>query len=251
MPHGIKTKGVDRLGGAVRSGLDGNGTLLDLPVVLTVKDPARAKEVETKGEHIVVNETGVNGEETHHGNHIPTGVHTSCHLAKLGLVVGLLVPKEVEAGAQEEETVTDITVHDTEEEGEGGGCEEGGVGLSITGNTVRVHELLVTVGELVGGEMGGRSRPGLGDLVNVRGHVGVHAGMRTSDGVTELGGRFGDHPTLATEHAGNVRLEHVERVVDGLLADDDPCPALGVTGEHLAKTETSVLILEKDGARVD
>ena len=251
VPHGIETEGVHRLSGTILGGLDGNSTLLDLSVVLTIKDPSRSEEVEAKGEHIVVNETSVNGEEAHHGDHVATSVEAGSHLAELGLVVGLLVPEEVKTGAEEEETVADISVHDTEEEGEGSSGEEGGVGLPIPGNTVGVDELLVAVGELVGGEVGGRGRPGLGDLLDVGGHVGVHAGVGTSDGLADVGGRLGDDPSLATEHARDVGLEHVEGVVDGLLADDDPGPALGVAGEHLAQAEAGVLVLEKDGAGVD
>jgi len=251
VPHGIETEGVNGLGGTKLGGLNGDSALLDLSVVLTIEDPSRSEEVEAEGEHIVVNKTSVDGEEAHHDDHIATGMEAGCHLAELGLVVGLLVPEEVNAGAEEEETVADISVHNTEEEGEGGSGEEGGVGLPITGNTVGVDELLVAVRELVGGEVGGRGRPGLGDLLDVGGHVGVHAGVGPGDGLADLGGRLGDDPTLAAEHAGHVGLEHVEGVVDGLLTDDDPGPALGVAGEHLAQAEAGVLVLEEDGAGVD
>ena len=40
-------------------------------------------------------------------------------------------------------------------------------------------------------------------------------------------------------------------MVDGLLPDDDPGPALGVAGEHLAEAEAGVLVFQEDGAGVD
>ena len=189
MPHGIQAEGVHGLGGAVLRGLLGNGAVFHLAAVLSLEEPARAEEVEAEREHVVVNQPSVDGEEAHHGDHVAAGVQAGCHLAKLGLVVGLLVPEEVQAGAEKEEAVTDVSVHDPEEEGEGGGGEEGGVSLPVPGNSVGVDELLVAVRELVGGEVGGGGGPGLGDLVDVGGHVLVHVGVGADDGLADLGGR--------------------------------------------------------------
>ena len=65
--------------------------------------------------------------------------------------------------------MTNISVHDTEKEGEGCCREESRVGLPITWNTVRVDELLVSVGELVGMKVRRRRRPGLRNKVHKTG----------------------------------------------------------------------------------
>mmetsp|Transcript_29567 Transcript_29567/g.59687 ORF Transcript_29567/g.59687 Transcript_29567/m.59687 type:complete len:339 (-) Transcript_29567:449-1465(-) len=178
-------------------------------------------------------------------------MESSSHLVQLGLVVLFFVPEEVETCAEEEQSVPNISVHDSKQEGESRRSEQGRVGLSIPGNAIRVHELLISVRELVGGEVRRGGGPRLGHLIHVTGHVVVHVAVSAVDAHADVVKGLGNHPSLSAKHTRDIGLEHVEGVVDGLLAKDDPSPALGVLREHLAETETSVLVLEKDGARVD
>ena len=75
--------------------------------------------------------------------------------------------------------------------------------------------------------------------------------MSFVDGVNHFIEGFGNDPTFTAEHARNVGLEHVQRVVNCLLAKDNPRPAFSVLGQHLAQTEASVLVLQKDSAGID
>mmetsp|Transcript_30324 Transcript_30324/g.44288 ORF Transcript_30324/g.44288 Transcript_30324/m.44288 type:complete len:246 (-) Transcript_30324:619-1356(-) len=146
--------------------------------------------------------------------------------------------------------MSNISVHDTKEEGKGGGCEESRVGLTIPGDTIRVDKLLVTIGELVGGKVRRRSRPRFGHLINVTGHIHVHIRVSAVDGITHIVSVFCNDPTFTTEHTRYIRFEHVEGVVDGLLTEDGPCPLVNRSGKQLTKTETSILILQKNSAGI-
>mmetsp|Transcript_17038 Transcript_17038/g.30848 ORF Transcript_17038/g.30848 Transcript_17038/m.30848 type:complete len:322 (+) Transcript_17038:774-1739(+) len=147
--------------------------------------------------------------------------------------------------------MTDISVHDSKEKGESCCRKEGRVGLSITRNTVRIDKLLVSVGKLVGGKVCGRSWPRLGNVIDKTGHGHVHVGVRTVDSVANFIKALGNDPTFTTKHTGHISLEHVERMVDTLFAKNNPSPLFSMLGQHLAKTEASILILEKDGTRIN
>jgi hypothetical protein len=56
---------------------------------------------------------------------------------------------------QQQHAVPKVTKHDSEEEGEGDNGEGGWVGLPVLGHTIRVHNLLEGVGDLVGLEVCG------------------------------------------------------------------------------------------------
>jgi hypothetical protein len=251
MPHRIKTEWVDGFSRTVFSNLGSNGTGFDSVLVLAFEFPAGSENVETEGKHIVVNTTSVDGEETHHDNHVTTHVHTSRHLTEATFVVLLLVVDKEETGTEQKETVTNISVHNSEEEWESGSRKEGRVGLPITWNTVGVDKLLVTVGKLVCHEMGRRGRPWLRDMVNEGRHCHIHVSVGLVDGDTDIIDTVSDNPTFTTEHTRNVVLELVEGVIDGLFAEDQPSPLFSALGEDLAKTEAGVLILEEDSAGVD
>mmetsp|Transcript_25713 Transcript_25713/g.71848 ORF Transcript_25713/g.71848 Transcript_25713/m.71848 type:complete len:783 (-) Transcript_25713:14-2362(-) len=251
VPHRIQTEWVDGFRTSVLCGGFGDVILLDGALVLSVECPAGAEQVEAKREAVVVDHTSVDGEEAHHDDHVATGMQSFKHLAELGVVVRLFVVEEVASAQEEEGSVTDITVHDSEKERESGGGEKGWVGLPITWDTVGVHELLVSVRELVGHVVGWWRWPRLRDVVHKTWHGHVHVGVGSLDGVLDLVEVLGDDPSLSAEHSGNVSLELVEGVVDRLLADDDPSPALGVLGKHLAETVSRVLVLQQDGAGID
>mmetsp|Transcript_30639 Transcript_30639/g.52321 ORF Transcript_30639/g.52321 Transcript_30639/m.52321 type:complete len:468 (+) Transcript_30639:1438-2841(+) len=146
--------------------------------------------------------------------------------------------------------MSNVTIHNTKQEWERGSSKQGRVRLPITGNTISVHKLLVAIGKLVRGKVSGRCGPRLGYLVHMAGHVVIHVAVSTVHTGSNILKRFGNDPSLPTEHTRDIRLEHVEGVVDRLLAEDNPRPALSVLGEHLAETEAGVLILEEDSTRI-
>lgn len=73
---------------------------------------------------------------------------------------------EIQTSEGEQSTVSDISVHDTEKERESSCSEEGRVSLSVSGDTVRVYELLECVRVLVYCEVGGGCGPTLGDFLH-------------------------------------------------------------------------------------
>mmetsp|Transcript_18011 Transcript_18011/g.38898 ORF Transcript_18011/g.38898 Transcript_18011/m.38898 type:complete len:246 (+) Transcript_18011:1612-2349(+) len=83
------------------------------------------------------------------------------------------------------------------------------------------------------------------------GHVVIHITVGTVHAGTHILERVGNDPPLSAEHARHIRLEHVEGVIHGLFSQYGPRPTLGVLCEHLAKTETRILILEEDRAGID
>mmetsp|Transcript_4608 Transcript_4608/g.6982 ORF Transcript_4608/g.6982 Transcript_4608/m.6982 type:complete len:235 (+) Transcript_4608:1105-1809(+) len=234
MPNGIKTEWVHRLCTSVISGRFSYSTILNSIVFLSLKRPTGTEQVKSKRKHIVVNETCVDGKESHHGDHVTSSVHTCSHLSKLRLVVCLFVPKEVETSTEKESSVSNISIHDSEKKWESSSSEKSGVRLTIPGNTVSVDKLLVSISELIGGEVSRRSRPGLGNLVDKRRLSEVHVCVSTSNTHLCLIQVLSDNPSLSTEHTSNIRLEHVQGVVDCLLANSDPRPLLNVLGKNLA-----------------
>mmetsp|Transcript_16910 Transcript_16910/g.31635 ORF Transcript_16910/g.31635 Transcript_16910/m.31635 type:complete len:316 (-) Transcript_16910:486-1433(-) len=147
--------------------------------------------------------------------------------------------------------MTNIAIHHTEEEWESGSSEQRRVRLTIPRNTICVDKLLVTVGKLVGGEVRWGGWPRFGNLVNETGHGHVHVGMSTVDTVTARFNGISNNPALASQHTRDVSLEHVERMIDCLLAKDNPRPPFAVLGEHLAQAKASVLILEQHSTGVN
>mmetsp|Transcript_328 Transcript_328/g.528 ORF Transcript_328/g.528 Transcript_328/m.528 type:complete len:457 (-) Transcript_328:100-1470(-) len=227
VPNRVEAEGVHGVAIAILTRHLRDVTLFGL---IAVKRPASPKQVEAEGEAIIVDETGVHGEESHHGNHVTTHVQSPRHLVELGLVILLLVPEKVKTRAEEEQTVSNVAVHDPEQEGESRRREQGGVGLPVPWNTIRVDKLLVPVGELVRRKVRGRRRPRLGHLIHVRRHVVIHVAVGAVHRGADVLEGFRDDPSLSAEHARDVRLEHVEGVVDRLLAEDDPRPAFRVLG---------------------
>ena len=251
MPHGVQTKGVHRFVRAISGSLTRNITFFDTSIVLTIKRKASSKEVDSEREAIVVDQTSVDGKETHHGNHVTTSVHAFTHFTKLGIVVGLFVPQEIATREEEEQTVTDISVHHPKQERECGSSEESRVGLPITGDSISVYKFLVAVGELVGSKVSGGSRPWLGHMVHQGRHGQVHVGVSTFHSLADGIKGFRNNPTFSSEHSRDIRLEHVEGVVDSLFAEHNPSPTFSVLGQELAETVAGVLIFQQDSAAID
>ena len=71
----------------------------------------------------------------------------------------------------------------------------------------------------------------------------VHVGMSTTNGHLNLINVLSNDPTLGTKHTSNIRLEHVQGVIDCLLSDGDPSPYFYVLCKDLAELVTCILIL--------
>mmetsp|Transcript_17252 Transcript_17252/g.37749 ORF Transcript_17252/g.37749 Transcript_17252/m.37749 type:complete len:245 (+) Transcript_17252:1509-2243(+) len=147
--------------------------------------------------------------------------------------------------------MTNIPVHNSEKEWESCRSEKRGVSFSITWDTVRVHELLVSVCELVSHKVRRRSRPRLGNVIDKTGHRHVHVGVSFLYTQFDLFEVFGNDPAFSTEHTRDISLEHVERVVNGFLFQDVPSPTFAVLSQHLAEAVASILVLQKDGTRIN
>ncbi len=89
VPNGIETKWVDRTSVSVRSSHFGYVSLFGFAVR---KRPAGSEKVQSEREAIVVDQTGVHGEKTHHGNHVTTGVETSGHFVQLCFIILFFIP---------------------------------------------------------------------------------------------------------------------------------------------------------------
>ncbi len=251
MPHRIQTKWVNRFVGTIFSSLVGNISFFDLHGVLTIEFPTTSEEIETKREAIVVDHTGINSEESHHQNHVTSEVETFRQLVALDAFGLLLVRDQHKTGEEQKHTVSNITIHNSEEEWESGSGKQGRVGFSITRNTVRVDKLLVSICELVGHKVGRRSRPRLRDVVDKTWHGHVHVGVSFLDGKLNLFEVLANDPSFSAEHARDISLEHVKGVVNSLLLQDVPSPTFAVLRKHLAESVTGILILQKDSSRVD
>mmetsp|Transcript_23169 Transcript_23169/g.54823 ORF Transcript_23169/g.54823 Transcript_23169/m.54823 type:complete len:609 (+) Transcript_23169:149-1975(+) len=250
VPDGVQSKWIDRFIRTVIGRLNSNVSFFHFAIVLAFELETSAKEVDSEGETIIIHHTSVHGKETHHRDHVTTRVHSLAHFTELGIVVRLFVPQEVASGKEEEQTVTNITVHNTKKKGKRGSCEEGGVCFSITRDTVSVDKLLVTVGELVCAKVSGRCWPRLGNVIDQTRHGQVHIAMGPFDGLTDGIERFRHNPSFSAEHTRDISLEHVEGVVYSLFAKDNPSPAFSVLGQQLAKAITSVLILQQNGSAI-
>ena len=95
--------------------------------------------------------------------------------------------------------MSNIPVHDPEKKRESRSSEERRVRFAVSGDTVGVDEFLVSVGELVGVEVGGGLGPWLGHYLEEGRHGSVGGGVGLGDGLAgrvELGS---DYPTLRGE----------------------------------------------------
>ena len=143
-PDGVDSEGVD----AVGVGAD------VLPVRNAVFDGvlvAGAEDVEVHAKEVVVDPAAVEGEEAHHEDHVP-------ELADEGeraFADFIVEEDEVEAQDEDDSSVGHIAEHDSEEEGEGDSCEDGGVDLLVAGHSVGIGDFLGHDGVAVGVEGGG------------------------------------------------------------------------------------------------
>ena len=248
MPNGIETEGVNSASFAISSIVELSH--ISLLGFLAGKRPTGSKKVESEREAIIVHQTGIHCKESHHGNHVTTRMKTTSQFIQLGLIILLLIPQQVKTCTKQEQSVTNISIHHTKQKGKRGRSEQGWIGFPIPRNTISIHELLIPISKLIRREVGRRRRPRLGHLIHMTGHILIHITVGAIDTHADILKLFGNDPSFSAEHAGNIGLEHVEGMVDGLFAEDNPSPTFSVLGEHLTETESSILVLEEDGTRV-
>jgi len=202
-------------------------------VGLKVRDfPHRGEDGELLGEGVTVDETSVHGEDTHHEHDVATEESHGEELVLLGAQKGLLPVDHGASSHSHEETVTEITEHDSEEEGEGNNGGQTGVDFGVLGGTVSIDDGLEPKGELVGLVIGWRR---LGRLDGVD-----NGGNREASTVVDiLQGRLDKSKRVCRAPGfGDQRLallvvgEAVEGLVDGLLLGDDDHPGSQAATDH-------------------
>mmetsp|Transcript_27436 Transcript_27436/g.38604 ORF Transcript_27436/g.38604 Transcript_27436/m.38604 type:complete len:279 (-) Transcript_27436:356-1192(-) len=82
-------------------------------------------------------------------------------------------------------------------------------------------------------------------------HGQIHIGMSLIHRLPHFVDGFSNNPTFTTEHTADISLELIQRMVDGLLTKNSPCPTFSMLGKHLTQTETGILILKKNGTGID
>lgn len=169
-------------------------------------------------ESVTVDKTSVHGEDTHHEHDVTTEEGHGEKLILLGAHEGLLPVDHGAGGSSHDETVTEITKHDGEQEGESNNCGQTRVDFGVLGSTVGVDDGLETKSESVG-------------LVVRRGSLG---GL---DGVDD--GR--DGKTSAVVDILQSRLDKTKRVcrAPGLC---NQCLALLVVGEAVESLVDSLFL---------
>mmetsp|Transcript_26520 Transcript_26520/g.65858 ORF Transcript_26520/g.65858 Transcript_26520/m.65858 type:complete len:414 (-) Transcript_26520:1469-2710(-) len=185
-------------------------------------------EDEADAQEVVVDEPGVCGEEAHEGDHVSGGHHALER--PVAPLEGVGEDEQVHAEEQDAGAVSDVAVHDAEEEWESDDGEEPGVGLLVAGDAVRVDQLLEGVAELGAADVGGGR---LGGALLVRQQEGRHL-LLVGLGQQQVP----DHVLLcrgvpAVGSQRYVTLKHIERGVDGFLLLAEEAPLLDARAPEL------------------
>jgi len=104
---------------------------------------ARSKDIERYGEELIVDPSGVEGKAAHQKQQITHIVDIWQHL------LGILAPNYPQGQGQDDSTVADVSEHHSEQEGEDGNGEKGGIYLLIARHTVSVDDFLERSSERV------------------------------------------------------------------------------------------------------
>jgi len=196
------------------------GLVSDGQSVINVE--AGTEPVVGDGEEFVVEETVVDSEETHHEEQV-SELLDLLH----GAVVELVVEQAHDHTDEEDQgSVTVITEHDSEQEGEGHNGEDGGVSFLVGGDTVGVGDLLEHPCHVVELEVGGGSdRVGLLGVGSPERELSRH---KAHQGLLDERLLFDGSPQ-ETNVGGLTSLHHVECSVDSLLLGNEPLVDLELT----------------------
>lgn len=196
-------------------------TFVDMfrPLPLTGEDSERLRE------DIVVEETGVHREDTHHQHNVTT---IECHVSQF-VQLGpeeLSLPEDHRSRSQgHEQTVTEITEHDGEQKGESNNRRQTRVDFLVLGNTVGVDDCLEGLGELVRLHEGRRSLV-RSDLVDNGRNRETGAVIDILQSRLNQGERVGRTPSLRDQCLSRLVIgEFVQCVIDSLLLLDNDHPS--------------------------
>lgn len=143
MPSPINTKRI----AVVALELTGKSLTL-FPVLGDIPLPSTVKESQGLGEHIVVDETGVEREDSHDQGDVTTIVDHGEQFES-DLLEGLLPVDHGQRGKEHDDSVSEVTKHDSEEEREGNNGRQGRVDLLVCCGTISIDDGLESLGELV------------------------------------------------------------------------------------------------------
>ena len=123
--------------------------------------PLTREEGESPGEDIVIDEPGIHGEKTHHQYDVSTIESHVGQLIKFGAQQLLFEKDHCTSSQGHQSTMTEITKHDGEEEGECNNRVQSRINLGVLRNTIGVDNGLEGFRELVGPDIGWRGLVGL------------------------------------------------------------------------------------------
>mmetsp|Transcript_79796 Transcript_79796/g.258536 ORF Transcript_79796/g.258536 Transcript_79796/m.258536 type:complete len:502 (-) Transcript_79796:161-1666(-) len=185
-----------------------------------VRDPSGSEEAEADGEEVVVEETNIDRKDAHHQQNIAGIVEVRNGVFQ---IVGL--PNCIDADGQEHGAMTDVPVHNPEQEGKGHDREERRVGLTIVRQAIGVNQILENLSEFVLADVGGRALLGLRAMRDE--HRGVRACLRAAE-ADEQGADllFLALRVPAVRAEVHVALEEVQSRIERLLLFAEQAPLL-------------------------
>lgn len=160
VPCGVEAKGIRVAGGDGRQ----------RAVTLVRPFPARVPDVQRLGEDIVIDQSSEHGEHAHEKDDIATAVQfgylrqnaefplktpvhlleeRSKHFSNINLLDLLLVENHRRCGQSDEDTMAQITEHDSEQEGECHNGEQARIDFLIGSNAIAIDDGLEAFRELV------------------------------------------------------------------------------------------------------
>mmetsp|Transcript_111904 Transcript_111904/g.311487 ORF Transcript_111904/g.311487 Transcript_111904/m.311487 type:complete len:539 (+) Transcript_111904:978-2594(+) len=181
--------------------------------------PARGKEVEAKGEDVVVQHANVNGKEAHHKDEIPCFVQA--RQAKLQLIC---LPDGIDAHHQDHGPVADVAKHNTEEEGKCHDGEERCIGLLVSRKADRVDQVLEGPREVIFADVGRWVLPWHGPVRDQHGTGVPLPSAALDEKPANLVFLCLGVPTVCPEV--HVSLKEIEGCIDGLLLGAIHAPLL-------------------------
>eukprot|EP00128_Syssomonas_multiformis_P011489 Colp12_sorted_trinity150504_noHs@34485 len=178
--------------------------------------PATSKQIHRLGEHIVVDQTGVDGEKAHQKNEVATPKESGPHFAPIEAGELLLVKHNCQSSQSQKNAMTEVAEHNREQERESNHGEQTGVHLTVGCHTIGVDDGLETFSELVSLVICGRLELGLHSVEN-GGNQRATLFSGTTKGELNVVESVNRDPSFGDQAlASHVEVEHVHSVVDGL-----------------------------------
>ena len=113
-------------------------------------DPGTTEDINRSGVNIVVNHSGIYRKQSHEKNNVATSEEgVEDFVSDLGSLNFLLENNKEKGRKEHDNSVSCITEHECEDEGESDDCPRSRIDFSVIGNTVRIHNVLEPLSELV------------------------------------------------------------------------------------------------------